>query len=58
MTGIKRSPCATPHGGLLYGHLDESTPLRSYEPKTCIDVSAVGVEGGGVEQKDGNGSGT
>ena len=27
MTGIRRSPCATPHGGLQFGHLIESTPL-------------------------------
>ena len=39
MTGIRRSPCATPRGGLLFGHLAESTPLTGYEPKTCIDVS-------------------
>ena len=40
MTGIKRSPCATLHGILLFGHLAESTPLMSYEPKTWIDVSS------------------
>ena len=32
--------CATPPRGLLFGHLAESTPLTSYEPKTCIDVSS------------------
>ena len=41
MTGIRKSPCATPHGGLLFGHLAESTPLTGYEPKTCIDVSSM-----------------
>ena len=27
MTGIRRSPCATPHGGFQFGHLVEPTPL-------------------------------
>ena len=27
MTGIRRPSCATPPGGLLFGHLAESTPL-------------------------------
>ena len=27
MTGIRRSPCATPHEGLQFGHLVEPTPL-------------------------------
>ena len=40
MSGIRRSPCATPHGGLLFGYLAESTPLTGCEPKTCIDVSS------------------
>ena len=40
MTEIKRSPCATPHGGLQFGDLVEPTPLTGYEPKTCIDVSS------------------
>ena len=40
MTGIWRSSCATPSGGLLFGHLAESTPLTGYKPKTCIDVNS------------------
>ena len=40
MTGIRRPSCATPPGGLLFGHLAESTPLTGYEPKTCIDVNS------------------
>ena len=31
LTGIRRSPCATPHGGLQFGHLVESTPLTSID---------------------------
>ena len=29
-----------PTRGLLFGHLAESTLLKGYEPKTCIDVSS------------------
>ena len=36
----QESPCATPPGGLLFGHLAESSPHTGYEPKTCIDVSS------------------
>ena len=39
MTGIWGSSCATPSGGLLFGHLAEPTPLTGYKPKTCIDVN-------------------
>ena len=38
MTGIRKSPCATPLDGQS-GHLADSFPLTSYEPKTCINVS-------------------
>ena len=38
MTGIRRSPCATPPAGTLFGHLAESSPHTGYEPKSCIDV--------------------
>ena len=40
MTGIRRPPCATPPGRLLFDHLAESTLHTSYEPKTCIDFSS------------------
>ena len=40
MTGIRRSPCATPHGGLEFGRLVEPTPLTGNEPIRCIDVSS------------------
>ena len=40
MTGTRRPFCATPPGGLLFGHLAEPSPLVSYEPKTSIDVSS------------------
>ena len=40
LTGIRRPPCATPHRGIQFGRLAESTPLTFYEPKTCIDVSS------------------
>ena len=41
MTGIKRSPCATPHGGWQFDRLVEHNPLTGYEPKTCIEVRRV-----------------
>ena len=40
MTGIWRSSCATPSGGLLFGHPAESSPPTGYKPKTCIDVNS------------------
>ena len=40
MTGLRRSPCATPHGRLKFGYIVEFTPLTGHEPKTCIDVSS------------------
>ena len=39
MTGIRRPPCPTPPGGLLLGHLAESTPLTGNEPKTASEVN-------------------
>ena len=39
VTGIRKPPCDTPPGGLLFVHLAESTPPPGYEPKTCSDVS-------------------
>ena len=39
-TGIRRSLCATLHGGLQIGRLVDPTPLTGCEPKTCIDVSS------------------
>ena len=40
LTGIRSFPCATPHGGFQFGRLVEPTPLTSYQPKTCIDISS------------------
>ena len=40
MTGIRRLICATPPGGLQFGHLAQSTLLTGCEAKTCIDVSS------------------
>ena len=40
LTGIRRTPCATPPAGTLSGHLAESSPHTGYEPKSCIDVSS------------------
>ena len=34
MTRIKRPPCATPPGRLLFGLLAASSPLEGYEPRT------------------------
>ena len=39
LTGIRRNSCATPPGGMLSGHLAESSPHTGYEAKTCIDLS-------------------
>ena len=40
MTGIRRYPCASPHGGFQFRRLVEHNPLASYEPTTCIEVSS------------------
>ena len=40
LTGIRRTPCATTPSGMFIGHLAESSPRTSYEPKSCIDVSS------------------
>ena len=40
LTGVRRNPCATPPGGMLFGHPAESSPHTCYEPKTCIDASS------------------
>ena len=34
------NPCATPQGGLLFGHLAEQSPLTGYEPKSLIEGSS------------------
>ena len=39
LTGIRRNSCTTPPGGMLFGHLAESSLHTGYEPKTCIDLS-------------------
>ena len=38
LTGIRRCPCATPHGGLLLCLQSDSTALTGCEPRTCIDI--------------------
>ena len=38
--GLRRTPCATPPAGMLFGHLAESSLHTGYEPKSCIDVSS------------------
>ena len=40
ITGIRKSPCAPPHGGFQFGRLVKHNPLTCYEPKTCIEVSS------------------
>ena len=45
MTGIRRSSCVTPHGGLQFGHLVESAPHTAY-------TTAYVCTEGGVMPKD------
>ena len=40
-TGIRRSACATPHGGLQFGRLVEPTPLTEAAQKEMCFRSAV-----------------
>ena len=40
ITGIRRSPCATPHGGLQFGRPVEPIAFTGYEPNSCIDFSS------------------
>ena len=52
MTGIRRSPCATPHGGLQFGHLVESTPLTTHIQAVTVGQFAMNIVlNGGMQNK-------
>ena len=40
LTRIRRTSCTTPPAGMLFGHLAESSPHTSHEPKSCIGESS------------------
>ena len=40
LTGIRSTSCAPPPGGMLFGHLAESSPHTGYDSKSCTEQCA------------------